>query len=82
VIQLSLLGSGGHPISSTTVPAGHPTPHQVKLARLELPAGTGWEGLRLKAELIVKGQSHPVMWACREGLNPDGSLTLKRNSNL
>jgi len=64
------------------LPAGQPVPHQVKLTRLELPAGPGWEGTRLKAELIVKGVNHPVRWACRESLNPDGSITLKRNSNL
>jgi hypothetical protein len=82
MLQLILLDSSGNPISHTTLPAGYPTPHQVKLTCLELPAGLGWEGTRLKAELIVKGVSHPVHWACRESLNPDGSLTLKRNSNL
>jgi len=82
VIRLILFDSVGNSISSIALPAGHPTPHQVKLARLELSAGIGWEGLHLKAELIVKGVSHPVTWACREPLNPDGSLTLKRNSNL
>jgi hypothetical protein len=82
VIRLILFDSVGNSISSITLPAGHPTPHQVKLARLELPTGIGWEGLHLKAELIVKGVSHPVTWACRESLNLDGSLTLKRNSNL
>jgi hypothetical protein len=82
VIRITLLGPQGNPVSQATLGPGHPTPHQVKLARLELPAGIGWEGLRLKAELIVKGVSHPVTWACRESLNPDGSLTLKRNSNL
>src|SRR5262249_44515098 len=40
VIRLILLDGNGNPISSTTLPAGHPTPHQVKLTRLELPAGT------------------------------------------
>ena len=82
VIRLSLLDADGNPISSASLPAGQPVPHQVKLTRLELPAGPGWEGTRLKAELIVKGVNHPVRWACRESLNPDGSITLKRNSNL
>jgi hypothetical protein len=41
-----------------------------------LPKGTEWKGLRLKAELEVKGQRHPVIWACRQKLNSDGSLTL------
>lgn len=81
-IRLTLLDQGGDPLSSVTLEAGHPIPHQVKLTRFELPAGIGWEGTRLKAELIVKGMSHPVRWACRELLNPDSSITLKRNSNL
>jgi hypothetical protein len=48
---------------------------------LELPAGVGWEGTRLKAELIVKGVHHRLRWACREALNQDGSLTLKQPAN-
>ena len=81
-IRLTLLDQSDTPISNATLDAGHPTPHQVRLTRLELPAGIGWEGTRLKAELTVKGVSHSIRWACRESLNPDGSITLKRNSNL
>jgi hypothetical protein len=81
-IRLSLLDQSDTPISTATLEAGQPTPHQVSLARLELPVGKSWEGTRLKAELIVKGVSHPIRWACRESLNSDGSITLKRNSTL
>jgi hypothetical protein len=48
----------------------------VRQAMLPLPQGTDWKGLRLKAELEVKGQRHPIAWACRQALNADGSLTL------
>jgi hypothetical protein len=48
---------------------------------LMLPAGTQLEGLRLKAELEVKGVRYPVRWACRQKTNPDGSLTLRHNYN-
>jgi hypothetical protein len=82
MIRLTLLDQSGNPISSATLEAGHPIPHQVRLARLELPASIGWEGTRLKAELIVKGMSHPVRWACRESINPDGSITLTGNPYL
>jgi hypothetical protein len=44
-----------------------------------LPKGTKWEGLKLKAELEVKGVRHPVRFACRQKTEPDGSLTLRRN---
>ena len=79
IVRLTLLDPNGRPISNSALEAGHPTPHQVRLVPLKLSTGTGWEGTRLKAELIVKGVSHPIRWACRESVNPDGSLTLKRN---
>ena len=82
MIRLTLLDQSGNPSSSATLEAGHPIPHQVRLTRLELPAGISWEGTRLKAELIVKGMSHPIRWACRESINPDGSITLTRNPYL
>ncbi len=82
VIRVSLLDQNGSMLAASTLDAGHPIPHQVKLLQLELPAGAGWEGMYLKAELIVKSVVHPLRWACREPLNPDGSLTLKRNQYL
>lgn len=82
IIRLTLLDQSGKLISNATLEAGHPIPHQVRLTRLELPADIGWEGKRLKAELIVKGMSHLVRWACRESINPDGSITLTRNPYL
>jgi hypothetical protein len=54
-------------------------PGVVRLVKLELLAERVWEGLHLKAELIVKGVHHPICWTCREVLNADGSITtLKR----
>jgi hypothetical protein len=46
---------------------------------LMLPPGTDWKGLKLKAELEVKGVRYPMKWACHQKTNPDGSLTLERN---
>jgi hypothetical protein len=34
------------------------------------------EGLKLKAEIEVKGRTYPVRWACHQKLNEDGTLTL------
>jgi hypothetical protein len=82
MVRLRLLDQDGNSLTSSTLEAGHPTPHQVRLVQLELPSGAGWEGMYLKAELIVKGLIHPIRWACREPLNPDGSLILKRNQYL
>ena len=78
VVRLTLLNGQNAPLAEACLEAGHPRPHQVQLAKLDLPAGLGWEGLRLKAELIVKGVSHSLRWACRDMLNSDGSLTLHR----
>jgi len=61
--------------------AGYPLPGKVRQAKFALPKGT-WEGLRLKAQLEIKGQRYPVHWACRQKLNEDGSLTLRRTNGL
>ena len=82
VVRLRLLDESGDTLSTAHLGAGDPIPHQVRLARLELPEGVRWEGTRLQAELIIKGVSHPIRWACREALNPDGSITLKRSQYL
>jgi hypothetical protein len=82
VVRLSLLDLNNEVIAGVTLEAGHPIPHQVRLTRLELPAGVGWEGTRLKAELLVKGIAHPICWACREALNPDYTLTVRRQADL
>jgi hypothetical protein len=79
IVRLTLLDEKNNLISSATLDAGHPTPHQVRLVPLKLESGSGWEGTRLKGEIIVKGVNHPLRWACREAVNPDGSLTLKKN---
>jgi DNA-directed RNA polymerase subunit beta' len=42
-----------------------------------IPAGTEWQGHRLRAELEVKGALHPVRWACRQAVEADGALRLR-----
>jgi hypothetical protein len=77
VLVLSLLDEDGKVLAGGSLDAGCPIPHQVRQARLVLPAGRGWEGTRLKVELDVKGVLYPVEMSCREELNPDGTLTLR-----
>lgn len=79
VVRLSILGEDGRVRASGCVDPGYPRPTGIRQAMLMLPAGVGWEGLRLKAELEVKGVRYPLAWACRQKLNDDGSLTLRRN---
>jgi hypothetical protein len=82
VVRLMLFDQNDRLLSESILDAGQPIPHQVKLMLLELPEGSGWEGTRLKAELIVKAVHHPIHWAIREAVNPDGSITLKRSQYL
>jgi len=59
--------------------AGYPLPGKVRQAQIILPKGTEWKGLKVKAEIEVKGVRYPVRWACHQQTNPDGSLTLQPN---
>jgi hypothetical protein len=79
VVRLSLLGESGQIEASGCVDPGYPRPTGIRQALLMLPNGVDWTGLKLKAELEVKGVRHPLRWACRQTLNEDGSLTLRGN---
>ncbi|NQT23822.1 hypothetical protein HQ585_00545 [candidate division KSB1 bacterium] len=56
---------------------GYPLPRGVCQAMIMLPKGVDWKGLRLKAELEVKGKTYPVQWSCDEKIQADGSITLQ-----
>jgi hypothetical protein len=81
VLRLSIVGEDNKIRVSGCLDAGYPKPVGVHQAMLMLPTGAKWEGLRLKAELEIKGVRYPVRWACRQKLNSDGSLTLRHNYN-
>ncbi len=76
-LRLTVFSEDGKIDVSGSVDPGYPRIRGVRQAMLPLPKGADWRGLRLKAELDVKGQRHPITWACREALNADGSLTLR-----
>jgi hypothetical protein len=78
-LRLSLLSEDNKIKATGCIDPGYPKPTGIRQAMLMLPAGAQWEGLRLKAELDVKGVHYPVRWACQQKLNSDGSLTLHRN---
>jgi hypothetical protein len=79
VLRLTVFSEDNKVRVSGCVDAGYPKPSGIRQAMLMLPAGTQWQGLRLKAEIEVKGVRHPVRWACRQKVNADGSLTLRHN---
>ena len=58
---------------------GYPLPGKLRQAQFVMPPGTKFAGLKLRAEMEVKGMRYPVRWACRQKLNEDGSLTLRPN---
>jgi hypothetical protein len=82
VLRLTVRDAAERVLVSGCVDAGQPVPGRVRQARLPLPTGTAWEGLRLGAELHVKGTRHPVRWACRQALEPDGSIRLRRTRGV
>ncbi len=79
VLRLTVCSDDGTVHASGCLDPGYPKPHGVRQALLMLPPGTGWKGLKFKAELEVKGVRYPVHWACRQKTEPDGSLRLRPN---
>ncbi len=61
---------------------GYPLPGKVRQAQFILPKGMDWKGLKLKAEIEVKGVCYPMSWACHQKANPDGTLTLRPTKGL
>jgi len=82
VLRVSVLDKEGREISGGCLDAAYPLTGKVRQAKFPLPKGTEWKGLRLKAEIEVKGQRYPARWACRQKLNDDGSLTLRQTTGL
>jgi hypothetical protein len=77
VLYISVLNDAGLVLGGGSLDAGYPLPRKVRQAKLTLPRGTHWQGLRVGGEIEVKGQRHPVRWTCRQALNADGTLTLR-----
>jgi hypothetical protein len=77
VLRISVVSEAGKLLASGSLDAGYPLPGKVRQAKLALPRGTQWQGLRVVGELEVKGQRYPVRWMCKQSLNADGSLTLR-----
>lgn len=82
VLRISVRNDAGLLLASGSLDAGYPLPGKVRQAKLALPRGTAWQGLRVMGELEVKGQRYPLRWACRQSLNADGSLTLRPTPGL
>jgi hypothetical protein len=79
VLRVTLASNDGKIAVGGSLDPGYPLPGKIRQAQFVLPRGTNWEGLRLKAEIEVKGMRYPVRWDCHQELENDGSLYLRTN---
>ncbi len=79
VLRVTVDSQDGKALQSGCLDAGYPLPGKIRQAQFILPNVPDWKGLKLRAELEVKGMRYPVRWACHQKLNDDGSLTLRPN---
>jgi len=78
-LRVTLESQDGKVLTSGCLDAGYPLPGKIRQAQFVLPGTTDWKGLKLRAEVEVKGMRYLVRWACHQKLNDDGSLTLRPN---
>jgi hypothetical protein len=79
VLRVTVEDENRRVLKSGCLDAGYPLPGKIRQAQFVLPRATKWQGLRMRAEIEVKGMRYPVRWACRQKLNEDGSLILRPN---
>jgi len=77
VLRVHVVSDDGQVNVGGSLDPGYPLPGRVRQAQFILPQGSDWKGLRLKAEIEVKGVRYPVRWACHQRLDSDGSLILR-----
>ena len=77
VLRVHLVSDDGQVNVGGSLDPGYPLPGKARQVQFILPKGAGWQGLRLEAEIEVKGVRYPVRWACHQKTNADGSLTLR-----
>jgi hypothetical protein len=79
VLRVTVDDGDGKVLRSGCLDAGFPLPGKIRQAQFVLPHGTRWQGLKLRAELEVKGVRYAVRWACHQKVNDDGTLSLRAN---
>jgi hypothetical protein len=82
ILRVTIFSDDGKINVSGCLDPGYPLTRGVRQAMFPLPKGTDWKGLKVKAELEVKGILHPVQWNCKQKTNPDGSLTLRPTAGI
>ena len=78
-LRIAIRSEAGETLSEGSLDPGHPLPGKVRQALFPLPRGTAIEGLRMYAQIEVKGLRHRVDWACHQKTEADGALVVRRN---
>jgi hypothetical protein len=78
-LRIYVTSDDGKVMAGGSLDPGYPLAGKIRQAQIVLPKGVDWKGLKLRAEIEVKGVRYPVRWACHQKLNADGSLTLRPN---
>lgn len=78
-LRITIRNAQGQILDGGSLDAGYPLPGKVRQAMFTLPKGTKLEGLRMYAEIEVKGLRHKVNWACHQKTELDGALVVRRN---
>jgi hypothetical protein len=78
-LRVSIMDATRQKIAEGSLDAGYPKPRKVRQAMFLLPKGTIMEGLRIYAEIEVKGIRRKVNWACHQKTEEDGALILRKN---
>jgi hypothetical protein len=79
VLRISIVSRTGQKLSEGSLDPGYPHPRKVRQAMFLLPKETQLEGVKLYAELELKGIRYKVNWACHQKTEADRALVVRRN---
>lgn len=78
-LRISMRTEAGEKITEGSLDPGYPKPGKVRQAMFLFPKGTKIEGIKMYAEIEVKGIRRKVNWACHQKTEADGALVVRRN---
>ncbi len=79
VLRISITSATGETLAEGSLDAGYPHPGKVRQALFLFPKDTKMEGIKMYAELEVKGKRRKINWACAQKTEPDGALLVRKN---
>jgi hypothetical protein len=78
-LRVYMVSTTGEKLAEGSLDPGYPKPGKVRQAMFIFPKGSNMDGVRMYAEIEVKGIRHKVNWACHQKTETDGALILRRN---